>query len=101
MLVCAIFFPGQNPQLADQILFCPDVSAERFQKIFQALSLKSTSKLLMLIEMQGSDKTCDNMYLVTFTIIHVRVFDTFWSMGQIGSTMVSACAIGNTFEPIN
>ena len=25
-----------------------------------------------------------------------RVFDKFWSMGQISSTMISVCAIGNT-----
>ena len=28
---------------------------------------------------------------------NVRVFKTFWSMGQIGSTRVSVCTIGNTF----
>ena len=30
-------------------------------------------------------------------MITSRVFDTFWTMGQIGLTMVSMCTIGNTF----
>ena len=32
---CRLF--TQNPQLAGQILFCPDVSARHFQKLFRAL----------------------------------------------------------------
>ena len=31
-----------------------------------------------------------------FSLLLARVFDKFWSMGQIGSKMVSVCAIGNT-----
>ena len=36
------------------------------------------------------------------TYMQVRVFDMFWSMGQIGSTMVSVCVpLGIHIEPIN
>ena len=31
------FFSGQNPQLAGQILLCPDISVGHFQKLFWAL----------------------------------------------------------------
>ena len=34
--------------------------------------------------------------LSIFWYIDIRGFDKFWSMGQIGSIMVSVCTIGNT-----
>ena len=34
------FFSLQNVQLSGQILFCPDVTAGGFQKLFQALLLQ-------------------------------------------------------------
>ena len=47
---------------------------------------------------------CSNNYELKLYDTHIRVFDMFWSMGRIGSTVVSVCAIGNTIihlDPIN
>ena len=46
--------------------------------------------LYKIIHVQFYAHTC------TCCIYNTRVFDKFWSMGQIGSTIVSVCAIGNT-----
>ena len=44
MQVCEtrFFFSGQNSQLDGEILFCPDVSAGHFQKLFRALCTYSS-----------------------------------------------------------
>ena len=46
---CSACFLGQSPQFAGQILFCPDVSAGHFQKLFHALNSIFKNELLILI----------------------------------------------------
>ena len=34
-----------------------------------------------------------NLHMYMYMYMYIRVFDKFWRMGQIGSKMVSVCAI--------
>ena len=60
------------------------------------MSGKFESKLYT--KYMGSDENRSKCLAIdsVFTHLCIRVFDTLWSIGEIGSTMVSVCAIGNT-----
>ena len=74
------WFSGQNSQLAGQILFCPDVSAGHFQKLFQVLlyvfplfTFKSSYSNVFQVELY---KTLFSHFL-TYLMLHRPIMMVF------------------------